>query len=923
MGMTAKPWLSSSVLAILAMGAAVDMPVRTAYAQAAAQGNDGQLNEIVVTARRTQEKLQQTPVAVSAMDAKMLDNLNVQDTSKIMQFIPNLYLGQGSGSNTNVAISIRGIGQQDPLLTVDSPVGFYVDGVNLSRISALNFDLVDLERVEVLRGPQGTLFGRNTTGGAVNLITKAPANDFSIQEKVGWGQYEGWYTRTSVNTGEIGTTGLKAIIAYMHRDRDGFVDNPYASSANDPGALHSDAVWAKIEGNWDRLKVDYAIDYDSIDGRNEGFTLAAMTPTNIAYYSQSPNYGGDPLVLSGHRRDPLPLYRPSFLSPTQHDVILGHSLTAEYDLNDEVTFKSITGYRRFYASTSTLYGPHFRGPVLNPSAQFNPTIVNGVAVEDTPPFEAPQDVGQYQWSQELQVLGTIDRFKYVAGLFAFYEHVHEDNPNYYTYVIPTGIANPAYLGINLNSELRYRENSASYAAFGQTSYRPPILDDKLEVTGGLRYTIDHRSINLFDLGSIPRNGTVNYYNFNFNFSLNYQLTDDIMSYVRISTGYKAGGFNARVTDATSNLVYSPEKATAYEIGIKSEWLDHKLRLNAAGFYTDYANLQVNQYTGGVGTTTNADAYYEGFELEGQFLPTKELSIDGSVGYVNPVYNYYPYSNPTTGVLTNYASIAHFPYVPDWTIHVGAQYYFPETAFGAPSIRVDYSMMSERYWFGTNLPNANPLNNAIKDPGQNLLSARFILSDIPVFDGRGKMELQVYGTNLLDQALRDSGIDFGGLGFAGVSFGEPRSVGFTLDYKFNAEGETTVPAAAYVPPPVQAPAPAPAPKSYLVFFDFNKSDLTPQAVTIVDTAAKNAAPAKVTQLTVTGHTDTVGSDAYNMRLSRRRAESVAAQLEKDGIPSSEIEIVAKGKRDLLVPTADGVKEPQNRRVQIVYDNGMTS
>jgi outer membrane protein OmpA-like peptidoglycan-associated protein len=129
------------------------------------------------------------------------------------------------------------------------------------------------------------------------------------------------------------------------------------------------------------------------------------------------------------------------------------------------------------------------------------------------------------------------------------------------------------------------------------------------------------------------------------------------------------------------------------------------------------------------------------------------------------------------------------------------------------------------------------------------------------------------------------------------------------------------AAAYVPPAAQAPMAAP--KSYMVFFDFNKSDLTPQAVEIVDTAAKNAGPAKVTQLTVTGHTDTVGSDAYNMRLSKRRAESVAAELEKQGIASSEIEIVAKGKRDLLVPTKDGVKEPQNRRVQIVYDNGATS
>ena len=144
-------------------------------------------------------------------------------------------------------------------------------------------------------------------------------------------------------------------------------------------------------------------------------------------------------------------------------------------------------------------------------------------------------------------------------------------------------------------------------------------------------------------------------------------------------------------------------------------------------------------------------------------------------------------------------------------------------------------------------------------------------------------------------------------------------GFQLKYRFGGPSEEpeTAPAP-YTPPPVAAVSPAP--KSYLVFFDFNKSDLTAQAIQIVDQAASNAVPANVTRLTVTGHTDTVGPDAYNMRPSRRRAESVAARLEKDGIASSEIEVVAKGKRALLVPTADGVREPQNRRVQIAYDGG---
>jgi outer membrane protein OmpA-like peptidoglycan-associated protein len=151
----------------------------------------------------------------------------------------------------------------------------------------------------------------------------------------------------------------------------------------------------------------------------------------------------------------------------------------------------------------------------------------------------------------------------------------------------------------------------------------------------------------------------------------------------------------------------------------------------------------------------------------------------------------------------------------------------------------------------------------------------------------------------------------------------RQFGVRGKYKFGEPEAAPAPAAAYIPPPVVAPKPASTARSYQVFFDFNKSDLTPQAVTIVDTAAKNAGPAKVTEIDVTGHTDTVGSDAYNLRLSRRRAEAVATELEKQGIPSSEIAIFAKGKKDLLVPTADGVKEPQNRRVQIVFAGGPNS
>jgi len=429
---------------------------------------------------------------------------------------------------------------------------------------------------------------------------------------------------------------------------------------------------------------------------------------------------------------------------------------------------------------------------------FNPTTVNGVTVEDTPVFEAPQDTGQYQVSQELQIVGNLDRFKYVAGLFYFYEHVHEDNPNEFTIVLgPLGPVGPSFATV-FTPELKYRENSSSYAGYAQTSYTPPILDDKVELTAGVRYTIDHRSIDVFYNQGNPflppdaeiqnRTGQHDFYDFNYLGEASYKLTDEMMGYVRFSSGYRAGGFNARQADPTVPFSFAPEKATAYEIGLKSEWLDHRLRANAAAYYTDYSNLQLQEYTGGIGTTSNANAYYEGFELEVQAVPTKNLSIDGSIGYVNPVYEQFPYlvaNAAGTLVQQNIASIGKFPYVPDWTGHLGIQYTFDDTPMGTPSIRADYSMISERYFHTQNLPLAatggasNQFNNVIKDPGQNLISIRAMLSDIPVLDGKARMEVDVYGENLLDQDLRDSAIDFGGLGFAGISYGMPRSFGFDV------------------------------------------------------------------------------------------------------------------------------------------------
>jgi outer membrane protein OmpA-like peptidoglycan-associated protein len=254
----------------------------------------------------------------------------------------------------------------------------------------------------------------------------------------------------------------------------------------------------------------------------------------------------------------------------------------------------------------------------------------------------------------------------------------------------------------------------------------------------------------------------------------------------------------------------------------------------------------------------------------------------------------------------------FLYFPKWSYGIIGTYHLPiDETWGDVALSMAYS------WYGHQYTSVSAGEIYNIEPAYDNLDVRVDWTDVMGHP----FDIAFWMKNATDNLYVQGAIPiYAQLGFTSLSYNAPRMWGFTLKYTFKAGQEEAAPTEAYVPPPVQPPA---APKSYLVFFNFDKSDLTPQAVEIVNTAAKNAQAGKVTQLTVTGHTDTVGSDAYNMRLSRRRAESVATQLEKQGIASSEIEIVAKGKRDLLVPTGDGVREPQNRRVQIVFDGGPTS
>jgi iron complex outermembrane receptor protein len=931
----------------------------------AASTGAGQLEEIVVTARKTEERLQVAPVSITALSAAKLENQNVTSATSLNGLAPNLNISQGSGYGTSLNVTIRGVNQADNVLTNDAPVALYLDGVYLGRQMGGLFDLVDLERVEVLRGPQGTLFGRNTTGGAINFITKGPTDDFSVQEKAAYGSYNDFRTRTEVNTGLIGDTGLKALFAYSHHQNDGYVRNTLQPSDNGFGSLASDSFYLDLHGDLsDEFSFDYRIDYTNEHDEPLADSLTYVSPTNQVYFGSSPKFGGAPLVLNKGIHDPQATYNAG---PPNHDEFYGHALTVKYDVSDALRLKSITSYRSFADDSHSDQAGQglLLGPVLDSK---------GISIQQVSPFQTlcpgntPNFASnscdhqrQYQISQEVQASGTLGEFHYVGGLFFFDEKVHEQDPEFLTIAVPTagalgsavlqGFGVPAgFISFIQNNPLvikagntigfqaypvtNYYSESKSFAAYGQTSYRPDFLDDKFEFTAGLRYSYDQKTIQQRDFAannpsvfSNFYNGAKNFHNLSYLVNGSYQFTDDIFAYAKISSAYKSGGFSAR----THADVYNPETDTSYEGGIKTEWLDHRLRINADFFYTEYNDAQINVFTedpvthAAASVTTNAGALtYTGGELEFSYIPAKNWLIDGSFGYTDPQFQQFltAVTSPSGKVaIQNLAGEAIDNYTSKMTYAIGVQYDFEPFTFGDLSVRMDYNFASPKTFHP--LSSISPLNDTIKSQNYHNLSAYVLLKDIET--EYGTWQAKFYGANLLDEQQRYAGIDFeivsGISSFGNNSYNPPQTFGFELTYKFEPKEHDAKAETAYVAPvPV---APMAVPKSYLVFFDFNKSDLTPQAVTIVDQAAHNAGPAKVTQLTVTGHTDTVGSDAYNMRLSRRRAESVAAQLEKDGIPSSEISIVAKGKRDLLVPTADGVKEPQNRRVQIVYDGGPTS
>lgn len=739
------------------------------------------LDEIIVTAQKRSESLQATPLAISAVTAETIEQRGIADVATLTAIAPSLSVTVTGASTSNIALFIRGIGESETILTVDSPVGLYVDGIVLGRSSGAVFDLVDLERIEVLRGPQGTLYGRNTIGGAVNLISKEPSREFGVDQMLSYGRFDHIQSKTTVDTGEIGKSGLRAKLTYLHKQRDGYVDNVLAKGSRDPGAYNVEAFRAALAYDQDQgVRVNYAFDYNERKSVANPTQLAYVRDDVRTYLDYSKQLGGSAPQIARERLNRLALDNDGPIS----DKVQGHTLKVEVDLAQNLTLRSLTGYRKWTNTVKADYDGNgglvgfVVDPVLFAGGPFVPLGVEPISL-----YHLSFDRGQSQWTQEFNLIGQLgEGTNFVLGAFHFNEKAREENPTYLTFILPTGAPLPVtpdlsidYFGVNVASNFNYRYKSRSQALFGQVTTE---LTEQLSLTGGLRYTKDTKELDQV----IPYDRSLkrSFDQVNWAVTLDYTLSDDVMAYGRVATGYKAGGFNAR----SVNDGFKPEDLTSYEMGIKSELFDRRVRLNAAVFHAVHKDVQVGQFLAGsggsLGITVNAGkAAYTGIEAEFVALLTDSLTFSGNVGYIDRKYKAFELLNPATNTLVDVADVARFIYSPDTTANVAAEYRFPPLSFAELTARLDYSYRSRMYWHPTAM--LNPYNDAISDKSVGRLDGRVTLSGVAV--GNAEAQLAFWVKNITNTDYLLGGVDFGSLGFATVGYAEPRTWGVDMRVRF--------------------------------------------------------------------------------------------------------------------------------------------
>jgi iron complex outermembrane receptor protein len=708
--------------------------------------------EIIVTARRTEESLQRVPGSVSAFNERALDRIQAQDTTALQGAVPNLNIVQGRGSSNATNIYIRGIGQPDALQTFDPAVGVYVDDVYYSRIRGTQLDLLDIERIEVLRGPQGTLYGKNTIGGALKVVTRKPGNDFRANFSADYGSYNQFDFKASAS-GPV-TDTLAAGFAVLRSSRDGFVKDPVLNRRyNDKDTVAARGAIAYTPSS--NVRFDITADYT-----RDAAALNVGQPLNSLTYLVG---GGVALALP---TNPTTYNFTGRTTPTlPNSTALRHwgvSGIATVDLAPGLTLKSITAYRKLTT----------RDYVDIDATQLQ---IGDVQV----------NVDQNQFSEELQLAYNQGPVQFVSGLYYLKENIKSHQEAYANDLIGPLLGNPTFLR-TIDDNL----HTKSMAAYANGSLS---VTDALRLSAGIRFTREEknyfRTTSTFSNLALLRSAAPFVFQPSRHWndvspmgSIDYQVTPSTMLYARVAKGFKSGGFNGRANSATEATAYKPETVLSYEAGFKTT-IARQLRLNAAVFDNEYKNFQarvsgidndpVTGLPAPVLSVLNAGKLrIRGAELEANWTPVTGLLLDTQIGYLDAQYKVFADSRFPGGS----RAFQTPAFAPKWTMRFGAQYTFDMGASGALTIGGQ-----SRYRDRTALAVDNTyINGSVGTTTEvaGLFQNAYWLHDARIVweDASKRYSIGLYGQNLTNKHYKTDGQDFSSIGsIRTVYYGAPRTV----------------------------------------------------------------------------------------------------------------------------------------------------
>jgi iron complex outermembrane receptor protein len=766
---------------LVLMGAALvamlllDVPVRA------------QVEEIIVTARKREESLQKTPVSITAFTAAQLEKPGLDNLSDVTRFAPNVIFDRGTGNtggSFNSQLFIRGVGQVDFLFSSDPGVGIYVDEVYLPRVVGSIMDVMDIERIEVLRGPQGTLYGKNTIGGALNITSQHPGDKFAAVADLTLGSRSRVDGKLSLDLPMIKDV-LSARLTLSSRNQDGYVKR-----VNQPGRATGDTNsdgargllhWTPGNGWNVLLEADYnrrreeAIANELLDVRTSDPVLQLWNFLVAPTYGPGAVYDGRFITNGGDSQATGP-------SLSGLDM-WGTSINVSKELSASTRIKSITAYR-------------------DEKAQFGQD-------QDHSPYRYLETVNHNKHralSEELQIIGSNfnSRLDWVAGAFYMNEKASdqfdvvlggglydslEALPAAILPLVPGvtcppppgvvapcagGVGNPFNVALDFDLTIFDHIDIDSYAGYAQGTFK---FTDKLSTTVGGRYTSERKKFttmlvrNASGVTTVPEHSVSDSWSaFTPRIGFEYQWTPDLMTYISGSRGFKSGGFNGRAQSLAEIASFDPEYVKSYEIGVKSQWFDRHLLLNLSAFYNDYTDIQLTSVRAVQGlivvVTENAgQARMQGLELEMVAQPAKPLLIRAGLGYLDAKYT--ELASGATVTLDN-----KLVKTPKLTGNLVADYEMPLGAAGTLTLGGDVSYRGSYF----NDPNNTPL---LEQGGYTLLGAHLRYQS-----SSKRWEFTAFGTNLSDKRYMTNGLQsYGSFGTADGSFGPPVEWGLTARARY--------------------------------------------------------------------------------------------------------------------------------------------